>query len=121
MHLVAAMSGARTEPRIVEKPWGFEKLWAHTDKYVGKIIHINRGQRLSLQYHCQKEETILVLSGTMHFVYENETIVVRPGEVVHVAPGKKHRMCAVDEDVEVVEVSTPELDDVVRLSDDYGR
>jgi mannose-6-phosphate isomerase len=107
-----------------EKPWGYELLWAKTDKYVGKVIHIKAGHALSLQYHVQKVETILVFSGRMAFeLKEGETLVKRemgPGDRVHVPANTVHRMTAI-EDVDVFEVSTPELDDVVRLEDRYGR
>jgi len=109
----------------VEKPWGHELIWAKTPDYVGKILHINKGHRLSLQYHQEKEETILLYSGKMGFVFENEKgeleeILLLAGEAHHVPPGKKHRMIAI-EDCEVFEVSTPQLNDVVRLEDGYGR
>ena len=109
----------------VEKPWGYELIWAKTDDYVGKILHIKKGHKLSLQYHEQKEETILVSKGQMLFLFENEKgemeeIPLQSGEAHHVPPGKKHRMIAV-EDCDVFEVSTPQLDDVVRLEDGYGR
>ncbi len=108
-----------------EKPWGYELIWAKTDKYVGKILHIRKGHMLSLQYHRIKEETILLKSGKMNFIFENhagilEEIILTPGEAHHVPAGRKHRMIAL-EDCDVVEVSTPELDDVVRLEDGYGR
>lgn len=106
-----------------EKPWGYELLWAHTANYAGKILHINKGHRLSLQLHEQKEETIYVLSGTMYLHIGTEGIVVElsPGQSYHIWPKTIHRMEARDTDVEVVEVSTPQLQDVVRLQDDYGR
>jgi mannose-6-phosphate isomerase len=109
----------------VEKPWGHELIWARTDDYVGKVLHINRGHKLSLQYHETKEETMLLYSGRMILVIENdrgdlEEISLSAGQSHHIAPGRKHRMIAVD-DCEVFEVSTPELDDVVRLEDGYGR
>ncbi len=109
----------------VDKPWGYELIWAKTKDYVGKILHINRGHKLSLQFHKEKEETIFVSSGEMTFVFENdqgvlEEINLKAGEAHHVPPGKKHRMIAV-EDCDVFEVSTPQLDDVVRLEDGYGR
>lgn len=111
--------------RRVDKPWGHELIWAHTDRYVGKILHVAAGQRLSLQYHERKEETLLLISGRLRLdigpvdgeVVQREMLA---GEAVHVAPRTVHRMHAV-EDSDVVEVSTPELDDVVRLQDDYGR
>jgi len=105
----------------VEKPWGWEEIWAKTDKYVGKILHINAFQRLSLQYHEVKDETILVKKGSLTLFYQGETFLLHPGESFHIKTGCIHRMIAGDHDVEVIEVSTPELDDVVRLSDVYGR
>lgn len=109
----------------VEKPWGYELIWAKTDDYVGKLLHINKGHKLSLQYHEIKEETIYVTSGKMNFVFENENgvmeeILLVPGEAHHIPTGRKHRMIAV-EDCDVFEVSTPHLADVVRLEDGYGR
>lgn len=108
----------------VEKPWGYELHWAKTDRYVGKIIHVNAGHALSLQYHNLKDETIYLQSGRMLFeIQEGESIVPRemkPGERVHVSPKTIHRMTAI-EDCDIFEVSTPELHDVVRLEDRYGR
>ena len=109
----------------VEKPWGHELIWAHTTDYVGKILHIKKGHQLSLQYHRQKVETILLYSGKMDFVFDNEqgqleTIPLNAGEAHHIPTGKRHRMIAL-EDCDVFEVSTPQLDDVVRLEDGYGR
>jgi quercetin dioxygenase-like cupin family protein len=108
----------------VEKPWGYELHWAKTDRYVGKLIHINKGHALSLQYHNIKDETIFLWRGKLLFeIEENGTLVGRemqPGESVHVTPGTVHRMTAID-DTDVFEVSTPELHDVVRLEDRYGR
>ena len=108
----------------VDKPWGYELHWAKTDKYVGKLIHINKGHALSLQYHNQKDETIYLWSGKMLFEIDvNGTLTKRemlPGESVHVTPPTIHRMTAI-EDCDVFEVSTPELHDVVRLEDRYGR
>jgi quercetin dioxygenase-like cupin family protein len=114
-----------TPPRVVEKPWGHELLWAITDRYVGKILHIKQGEALSLQYHRIKDETIMVLSGKLQlqFFADGEPVRTRdlgPREPFHVTPGLRHRMIAL-EDTDVVEVSTPELDDVVRLEDRYGR
>jgi mannose-6-phosphate isomerase-like protein (cupin superfamily) len=111
--------------RTVQKPWGHELIWAHTDRYVGKILHIKKGERLSLQYHRQKDETIMVLSGRMELQHFEEgeaprTLVLEPLQPFHVHTGLRHRMIAL-EDCDVVEVSTTELDDVVRLEDKYGR
>lgn len=108
----------------VNKPWGYELIWAHTDRYVGKILHINRGESLSYQFHRVKDETIRLLSGVLEMDLETngvrEKIRLAPGDCLHIVPGMKHRMTAV-EDCDVLEVSTPELDDVVRLEDRYGR
>ncbi|MFN8057569.1 MAG: hypothetical protein U0Q12_00275 [Vicinamibacterales bacterium] len=108
----------------VEKPWGYELHWALTDRYVGKLLHIKKGHALSLQYHNRKDETIFLWQGRMKFeIGEGDTLVARemqPGERVHVTPRTIHRMTAI-EDCDVFEVSTPELDDVVRLEDRYGR
>lgn len=108
--------------RRVEKPWGYEIIWAKTADYVGKILHINAGHRLSRQYHNVKEETLYVLSGTLCNYGDGEEIErYHPGEAFHVVPKQVHRFGALENDVEVVEVSTPHLDDVVRLADDYTR
>jgi quercetin dioxygenase-like cupin family protein len=112
-------------PRVISKPWGHETIWAKTDRYVGKILHIRAGEALSLQYHSLKDETIMVLVGRIRFEASElgEPTVDReivPGEPVHIAPGVVHRMSALD-DSQVLEVSTPELEDVVRLEDKYGR
>ena len=108
----------------VNKPWGYEIIWAHTDRYVGKILHINRGESLSYQFHRVKDETIRLLSGLLEMDLETngerQKVRLAPGEGLHIVPGMKHRMCAL-EDCDVLEVSTPELDDVVRLEDRYGR
>ncbi|MBF8299848.1 MAG: cupin protein [Acidobacteria bacterium] len=108
----------------VEKPWGYELHWARTPRYVGKILHVKAGHALSLQYHNRKDETIYLYSGNMLFeIEENGTLTKRemkPGDVFHVTPNTVHRMTAI-EDCDVLEVSTPELDDVVRLEDRYGR
>ena len=108
----------------IEKPWGYELHWAKTDRYVGKILHVDAGHALSLQYHDRKDETIYLYSGKMLFEIEQNGVLTKrtmaPGESVHVTPGTVHRMTAI-EDCDVMEVSTPELDDVVRLEDRYGR
>lgn len=109
----------------VDKPWGHELIWAHTDRYVGKILHIKAGEALSLQYHRQKDETLYVLAGTLELTLGDDaqtltTHRLGPGERVHVWPGRVHRMAA-ETDCDVLEVSTTELDDVVRLADRYGR
>jgi mannose-6-phosphate isomerase len=110
--------------RRVEKPWGYEIVWAETNRYVGKILHIKAGQKLSRQYHVKKDETFLVESGEMDLEVgqgpELRVLRMRVRDSFHCAPGTVHRMVAVT-DVDVLEVSTPELDDVVRLEDAYGR
>jgi mannose-6-phosphate isomerase len=108
-------------PYRVEKPWGWEEIWAKTDKYVGKLLHIRVGQQLSLQYHKVKEETIFIKRGTLTLLHEGKVYELHPGDCFHIKPGEVHRMCAEMTLVEVIEVSTPELDDVVRLKDSYGR
>lgn len=105
---------------IVQKPWGSEVIWAKTDKYVGKFLDIKAGQSLSLQYHNVKDETIFVLAGCLEFTYDGHVTVLSQGMKFHIEPLKHHRMKAM-EDTVVIEVSTPELDDVVRLEDNYGR
>lgn len=114
-----------TVPRRVEKPWGNELIWALGDRICGKVITIDTGRRLSFQYHERKEEAVFVLTGVLRLHLEDESGVVTtrdmgPGESAHVPVGRKHRFEAVER-VELVEVSTPELDDVVRLQDDFGR
>jgi mannose-6-phosphate isomerase-like protein (cupin superfamily) len=108
----------------VDKPWGYELHWAKTDRYVGKVIHVDAGHALSLQYHNVKDETILLWSGRMRFEItrdgEMTTFEMTPGERVHVSPKTVHRMTAI-EDCDTLAVSTPELDDVVRIEDRYGR
>ena len=110
--------------RKVEKPWGYELIWAHTEKYVGKTLFIKAGEALSLQYHKIKDETIYLFSGEMILLLEigkeMKEYIVRPGEAFRIKPGVKHRMIAVV-DCQVFEASTPELDDVVRLEDRYKR
>lgn len=111
--------------RTIEKPWGHEEIWAETPKYVGKYLHIRAGHRLSRQYHEKKEETIRVLSGNLLLELGTDqdmtSMFLSVGQTFHVTPLTVHRFCAVNDDVVLVEVSTPELDDVVRLIDDYSR
>ena len=113
---------------VVEKPWGHERRWAVNDKYLGKILHIENGQKLSRQYHEIKDETIYVLNGVLilELGYKDgkcETIkILEEGDSFRITPGTIHRFCAPTEAcVNLIEVSTPEIDDVVRLQDDYGR
>jgi mannose-6-phosphate isomerase-like protein (cupin superfamily) len=114
-------------PRRVDKPWGYEIWWARTDRYVGKILHVRKGESLSLQYHNVKEETIRIQSGRLLMetrAADSQAELTRlemgPGDVMHITPRTVHRMTGL-EDTDVLEVSTPELDDVVRLEDRYGR
>jgi len=111
--------------RRVDKPWGHELIWAHTDRYVGKILVIEAGKRLSLQRHEIKDESILVLSGRLRLYLEGDDGTVRAeelgaGAARRVETGRIHRYEAIER-CELIEVSTPELDDVVRLEDDFGR
>lgn len=117
--------GHRQEVRQVTKPWGHELIWAHTERYVGKVLFVKAGERLSLQYHEKKDETIYVLSGKMVFEVgpkdgEREDLVLKAGDAYRITPFTTHRMIAL-EDTSILEASTPELDDVVRLEDKYGR
>ena len=110
----------------VEKPWG-EEIWLvyNNDKYAGKIIKVNKGHRLSLQYHRKKHESLYLDKGIMKLTLENdkgilEEKICHPGFVVDIPAGKKHRIEAI-ENCKLFEISTPELDDVVRIEDDYNR
>lgn len=114
-------------PKKVEKPWGHEIWWARTPRYVGKLLHVRKDESLSLQYHRVKDETILLQSGRL--LLETgareepgalRRLELAPGDVFHITPGTLHRMTGLT-DCDIVEVSTPELDDVVRLEDRYGR
>lgn len=110
----------------VDKPWGYELLWAQTPNYAAKILFIRKGEQLSLQYHERKDETVMLDSGRMLLVLEDASgilrnIYVAPGESHHIPVGRRHRMIALDADCKVFEVSTNDLDDVVRLDDLYGR
>ena len=109
----------------VDKPWGYELIFALTPQYAGKILHIKKGESLSFQYHEKKEETIYLYKGRMKLEVQEKTsplktIELKSGESFHITPNLKHRMIA-QEDCDVFEVSTPELNDVVRLKDTYGR
>jgi mannose-6-phosphate isomerase-like protein (cupin superfamily) len=110
----------------VEKPWGYELIWARTRTYVGKVLFVRAGHSLSLQFHREKEESWLVQSGRakLELGDAGETVlqeeVVGPGAAFHYVPGTVHRVTAL-EDTTIVEASTPQLDDVVRLEDAYGR
>ena len=117
------MSG-RFDVRFVPKPWGHETIWAHTDRYVGKVLHIKAGHALSVQFHNRKDETIHLLKGEMIYRVQEDGVLkdvrLRAGESFRNEPGTIHQMEAVT-DCDVLEASTPDLDDVVRLSDRYGR
>lgn len=119
------MSGP-TEVRHVPKPWGHETIWAANELYVGKILHIKAGHRLSVQYHNVKDETVYLLSGTLKYWMQLEgsdtlcDVHLTVGQAYRVTPGTIHSMEAVT-DCDVLEASTPHLDDVVRLEDAYGR
>ena len=120
-----APTSGRSEVRTVPKPWGHETIWAHTDRYVGKILHIKAGEALSVQYHERKDETVYLLSGELIYrvALEGEElrdVRLTQGESFRITPHTVHQMEAVT-DCDVLEASTPELDDVVRLTDRYGR
>ena len=114
------------DPRRVDKPWGYELVWALTDRYCGKLLHVRAGHSLSLQFHREKDESWLVQAGRVRIelgeagqaVLAEE--VVGPGAAFRYRPGTVHRVTAL-EDTTILEVSTPQLDDVVRLEDAYGR
>ncbi|HVT05527.1 MAG TPA: cupin domain-containing protein [Thermoanaerobaculia bacterium] len=120
------MSGLfdRKEVMRIPKPWGYELIWGHTDRYVGKLLHINQGESLSLQYHEMKDETLYVIRGVVELTVKKDSeermVMLSVGEAFHIPPFLIHRMRAVEE-AEIVEASTPELQDVVRLEDRYGR
>ena len=94
---------------IVKKPWGYEEIWAKTESYVGKKIH------------REKEETVYVVSGNLRLQFEDHARLMIQGESCHIPPGTIHRFCADRNNVDLIEVSTPQLSDVVRIEDDYGR
>jgi mannose-6-phosphate isomerase-like protein (cupin superfamily) len=115
----------KSNVRRVDKPWGHELIFAHTEKYAGKILHVDPGEALSLQYHEDKDETLYLLSGSYELTIgtpdQIEIFHVEPGECYRVTPGTYHRMVAGGLGCDILEVSTPELEDVVRLDDRYGR
>ena len=115
----------RVEDRRVDKPWGYELHWAITEHYAGKILHVRKGEALSLQYHERKDEYQYVVRGTVEIeLGGHDGALTRyrmsTGETLHIRPGTRHRLTAI-EDTDIFEVSTPEVDDVVRLEDRYGR
>lgn len=115
----------KTEIEHVDKPWGYELIFAHTSRYAGKILHVNAGEALSLQYHEEKDETLYLLSGEYELTIDEDGEMVQhtvtPGDCFRVRPGTRHRMVGGPEGCDILEVSTPELQDVVRLEDRYGR
>src|SRR5687768_16831885 len=114
------------EPTKVEKPWGYELIWAQTDEYAGKLLFVKAGESLSLQFHREKDESWLVHSGRARIEMAApgekvpDTEVVGPGAAFRIRPGTVHRVTGL-EDTTIIEVSTPQLQDVVRLDDRYGR
>ena len=122
--VVSKPGSGRVKVVKVAKPWGHETIWARSDRYIGKILHINAGHELSVQYHNNKDETVHLLSGEISYRVKSgevlEDMQLRAGESFRITPGTIHQMVALT-DCDVLEVSTPELDDVVRLSDKYGR
>jgi mannose-6-phosphate isomerase len=115
----------RVEDTKVDKPWGYELRWAITDRYLGKVLHLNKGEALSLQYHRLKDECQYVINGEIEMELGGDdgaltTHRMRAGDTIHLTPGTRHRLTAV-EAADIFEVSTPEIDDVVRLEDRYGR
>ena len=110
------------DPKGTEKPWGREVVWADVEhKYTGKFLCIKEGHRLSLQYHQAKHETMMVIAGKMRLVYRDQILTLSPGDTVEIPPHVQHRPMAVDGDVVILEISTWDNGDVVRLDDDYGR
>jgi len=111
--------------KVIEKPWGREIWLAHNDRYAFKLIEFKAGSRSSLQYHKHKHETIYVDKGRLEVEADNGhgqlvSAILGPGDIIENPPMRRHRVKAI-EDVRIFEVSTPELDDVVRVEDDYGR
>lgn len=111
--------------RKVEKPWGYELIFAHTERYVGKVLHVDAGHALSLQYHELKDETLYLMDGEVELQVEEDghlvSTILRGGDSYRIIPFTRHRMVAGTNGCDIIEVSTPELDDVVRLEDRYGR
>ena len=115
----------RADLSRVDKPWGYELRWAITDRYLGKVLHINRGEALSLQYHERKDEYQYVVAGSVDIELGGPDGALTKhrltaGDTLHIKPGTRHRITAV-EDTDIFEVSTPEGEDVVRIADRYGR
>jgi mannose-6-phosphate isomerase len=122
------MSGpefGRAEASRADKPWGYELRWAITDRYAGKVLHVNRGEALSLQYHEHKDEFLYIVKGAVEVELGGRVGALtqhrmQAGDTLHITPGTRHRIAAT-EDTDIFEVSTPEVDDVVRIDDRYGR
>ena len=115
----------RVEGNKVDKPWGYELRWALTERYIGKVLHVNKGEALSLQYHDRKDEYQYLVKGSVEIELggPDGTLTshrMSAGDTLHITPGTRHRLTAL-EDTDIFEVSTPEVDDVVRLEDRYGR
>jgi mannose-6-phosphate isomerase len=115
----------RAEASKVDKPWGYELRWGITDRYAGKVLHVKKGEALSLQYHERKDEFQLVVKGAVDIELGGPDGAMtshrmKAGDTLHIGPGTRHRLTAL-EDTDIFEVSTPEVDDVVRLDDRYGR
>jgi mannose-6-phosphate isomerase-like protein (cupin superfamily) len=123
---IASLDAWSFEPRRVEKPWGHELIWALTGEYCGKLLVVKAGERLSLQFHREKDESWLVQAGRAKVELGKpgdallQEEIVGPGAAFHFPPGTVHRVTAL-EDTTILEVSTPQLEDVVRLEDSYGR
>ena len=104
----------------IMKPWGYEIIIAHTDRYAGKILHIKAGEETSLHYHAKKKETIYLYKGAIKVETKNKTEILKTGGSIEILPGALHREKAIIES-ELIEVSTPEINDIVRVEDKYGR
>lgn len=114
-----------TSPRRVEKPWGYELIWAETDEYVGKVVYVRAGEALSLQFHEERDETLFLLRGEITLeigpgVNSMQRVPIEEGEAFRIRPGVLHRVVA-ETEVEILEASTAELDDIIRVRDRYGR
>lgn len=123
--MLAPPEFGRAEASRVDKPWGYELHWAVTDRYLGKVLHVKRGEALSLQYHERKDEFLYVVKGAVDIELGSSEGALASrrmgvGDTVHIKPGTRHRITGV-EDTDIFEVSTPEIDDVVRIEDRYGR
>jgi mannose-6-phosphate isomerase-like protein (cupin superfamily) len=110
----------KQNPKIIKKPWGEERLFAHNEHYAGKVLYIRAGKRLSLQYHKEKIETLYLQHGDARVLLNEKTIMMKAGNIIHIPANTKHRIEAITM-CTFIEVSTPQLDDAVRLTDDYGR